>query len=91
MRDAWVREKSLVVLQLISEQHRDTPIDLFAAEPFDFDQEYRQALLGEVFPGVQMRFVSLDTLIRMKEVAGREKDREDIRQLKLIKEDPGAI
>jgi hypothetical protein len=91
MREAWVREKSLVVLQLISEQHRDTPIDLFAAEPFDFDQEYRQALLGEVFPGVQMRFVSLDTLIRMKEVAGREKDREDIRQLKLIKEDPGAI
>lgn len=58
-------------------------------EPFDFDREYDQALVGELLPGLQTRFVSIETLIRMKEAAGREKDREDVRQLRLLQEDAG--
>jgi cyclopropane fatty-acyl-phospholipid synthase-like methyltransferase len=87
LRETWIREKGMVVLQLISDQHRETTIDLFVSEPFDFDREYERALLGEVFPGLEMRFVSLNSLIAMKECAGREKDLEDIRQLRLIRED----
>ena len=51
---------------------------------FDFDAEYDNALLGELLPGVSARFVRIETLLRMKETAGRAKDLEDIRQLKLL-------
>src|SRR5258706_4230439 len=51
---------------------------------FDFDAEYDNAVLGEPLPGVSARFVRIETLLRMKETAGRAKDLEDIRQLKLL-------
>ncbi len=50
----------------------DTRIDLFVTEPFDFDHEYGHALAGNLAPGLRLRFVRLDPLIRMKETAGRE-------------------
>ncbi len=77
----------MVVFPLHSDRHPETPIDLFVSEPFDFDQEYDKAMIGEALPGLNLRFVSLDTLIRMKETTGREKDSEDVRQLKLLLED----
>lgn len=90
-REGWIRDKHMVVLQLHSEQHRETRIDLFVAEPFDFDREYGQALVGDLFRGLQLRFVSLETLIRMKEETGREKDKEDVRQLKKLLADGGHV
>jgi predicted nucleotidyltransferase len=84
IRESWIRDKQIVVFQLHSEQHRETRIDIFVAEPFDFDAEYDKALLGELLPGIPARFVGLETLILMKEAAGRAKDLEDIRQLRLL-------
>lgn len=78
----------MVVFQMHSDRHPDTRIDLFAAEPFDFDHEYDNVLVGEILPGLHARFVRIETLIRMKEAAGREKDWEDVRQLRLLLEDP---
>lgn len=86
IRESWIREKQIIVFQLHSEQHRETRIDIFVTEPFDFDAEYDNALLGELLPGAPARFVRIETLIRMKESAGRAKDLEDIRQLRLLKE-----
>ncbi|HSF47649.1 MAG TPA: hypothetical protein VLA73_04735, partial [Burkholderiales bacterium] len=57
MRHTWVQNKGMVVFQLHSEQHRETRIDLFVTEPFDFDDEYENALVGEILPGLQLRFV----------------------------------
>jgi hypothetical protein len=76
----------MVVFQLHSDQHQETRIDLFVSEPFDFENEYNNALIGEILPGLQTRFVGIETLIRMKEVANRDKDQEDIKQLKLLSE-----
>jgi predicted nucleotidyltransferase len=87
-RAAWVRDKNMVVFQLHSDRHRGTLIDLFVTEPFDFEHEYRLAKTGELRRGLQARFVRIETLIRMKEAAGREKDLEDARQLKLLMEHP---
>lgn len=87
IRRSWIREKRMVVFPLHSHRHPETPIDLFVAEPFDFDQEYDKAMIGEVLPGLNARFVSIETLIRMKESSGRERDWEDVRQLKLLMED----
>ena len=88
IRQTWIEEKNMIVFQLYSDQHPETRIDLFITEPFDFDDEYNKALVEEFLPGHQVRFVRIETLIQMKELAGREKDREDIRQLKLLMENP---
>lgn len=85
-RESWIREKNAVVFQLHSERHRETRIDLFVTEPFDFEQEYARAKTSDLLPGLPARFVRLETLIRMKESAGREKDLEDVRQLRLLME-----
>lgn len=85
-RKSWLEEKNMVVFQLHSDTHRETRIDIFVTEPFDFDEEYTRALTEEFLPGLPVRFVCIETLIHMKELAGREKDREDIRQLTILME-----
>jgi hypothetical protein len=38
-REGWIRDKGMKVLQFWSDAHRETPIDMFVSEPFDFDQD----------------------------------------------------
>ena len=71
LRREWIRDKGMQVLNFFSDRHRETNVDLFVAEPFDFGREYGHALRGDIAPGVSVRFVSLRTLIAMKEEAGR--------------------
>jgi hypothetical protein len=88
-RETWIREKGMQVLQLWSDRHRETPIDLFVQDPFPFDEEYARALIKPLYGAVDVRFVSLSTLIQMKERAGREQDRIDIAHLRMREEDDG--
>jgi hypothetical protein len=77
----------MTVLSFFSDLHRETPVDVFVHVPFDFDAEYGNAMQGEVLPGVHMRFVSIATLIAMKEAADRPRDRDDVQHLRWILED----
>jgi hypothetical protein len=83
-RESWIRDKNMVVFQMHSDKHPETRIDLFVSEPFDFDIEYDRAMIGDILPDLPARFVCLDTLLLMKEQAGRPKDLEDVRQLRLL-------
>ncbi len=83
-RQRWVQEKGMTVLNFHSEDHRETPIDVFVTEPFDFEQEYRDALVEEIAPGVPVRIVRLATLLAMKRRAGRPQDLADIAELRLL-------
>lgn len=85
-REAWIHEKNMVVFAMTSHQHFAAPIDIFVSEPFNFDQEYEQALVGELAPKLPIRFVSLETLIEMKKTAKRAKDLDDIEHLQWIKQ-----
>ncbi len=87
LRERWVREKHMRVLQFWSDQHRETPLDVFVQAPFAFDEEYTRALVKELAGAGPVRFVSLRTLIRMKESAGRPEDRIDIEHLRMQLED----
>jgi len=87
LRATWIREKGMQVLNLFSDRHRETPIDIFVEEPFDFEKAYAGACIEEIAPGVPIRFVDLETLIAMKERAGRPKDLDDIAHLRAIQED----
>ena len=86
-RQSWIEKKGMQVLQFWSDAHRETPVDVFVTEPFPFDEEYRRALIKPLYGDIEVRFVSIPTLIRMKEVAGRAQDRIDIENLRLIQEE----
>lgn len=87
MREGWIRDRGMQVLQLWSDRHRETPIDIFVREPFPFDDEYARAVIKPLYEAVEVRFVSIPTLIKMKEAAGREQDRIDITHLRMRLED----
>jgi hypothetical protein len=88
-RQRWIEEKGMQVLNFFSDCHRETSVDVFVYEPFDFEREYERALVGEIAPGLPARFVSISTLIRMKEAAGRPRDLDDVQHLRWMLEDEG--
>ena len=63
----WIRDKHMKVLQFWSDAHRETPIDMFVSEPFPFDEEFARSIVKPLHESLHMRFVSIPTLIRMKE------------------------
>ena len=90
LRQEWIREKGMRVLNFFSDRHREMSLDVFVAEPFDFGHEYEQAVQGDIAPGLGVRFVSIPALIAMKESAGRPRDLDDIEHLRLILKERGA-
>jgi hypothetical protein len=88
-RRQWIEQKGMQVLNLSSNAHPDTTVDVFVTEPFDFDREYAVALRAEIAPKIEVRFVSVPTLISMKDAAGRPRDRDDIEHLRWILEEQG--
>ncbi len=89
-RERWQEEKGMKVLNFFSDAYRGTSVDVFVYEPFDFSHEYEQALQGEILPGVVTRFVSIPTLIQMKQVAGRPRDLDDIQHLRWLQENSSS-
>lgn len=84
-RSKWAAEKNMTVLQFWSEQHHETPIDVFVEAPFDFETEWSGAYQQELEPSQSpIRFAALDTLIAMKARTGRPQDLADIEQLRWI-------
>ena len=87
LRQQWIDQKGMQVLNFFSDMHPETPLDVFVYEPFDFDAEFATALKGEVLPGLEARFVSIPALIAMKQTANRPKDIDDIQHLRWILEE----
>jgi len=83
-RRRLAKTKKMTVLQMWSDKHRETPVDIFVTEPFDFDLEYKTALIESLSPQLPVRFVSIETLIKLKTKAGRPEDEIDIKNLKAI-------
>jgi hypothetical protein len=84
LREQWRREKNMVVLQLWSDVHRRTPIDVFVYEPFDFAKEMARALRVPVFGTELAPIVSYDTLLDLKKSAGRAQDLLDVEKLRKL-------
>lgn len=82
LRQRWIEENGMQVLNFHSDRHRETPVDVFVEEPFDFEEEYRLALVQEIAPGRPVRILRLETLLRLKEEAGRPQDLADVAELR---------
>ncbi|HEX8371962.1 MAG TPA: nucleotidyl transferase AbiEii/AbiGii toxin family protein [Chthoniobacterales bacterium] len=80
-RASWIQEKGMLVLQFWSDDHRETPLDIFVQFNFDFEEELSRALHKPLRDGNDVAFVSLERLLAMKRVAGRPQDLQDIHEL----------
>ncbi|HVE17060.1 MAG TPA: nucleotidyl transferase AbiEii/AbiGii toxin family protein [Chthoniobacterales bacterium] len=86
LREQWHRDKNMIVVQMWSDLHPRTPIDIFISEPFDFNSAYSAAPRIEMIPGVHARLVPLDQLIGMKLESGRPQDLIDVDHLRTLRE-----
>jgi hypothetical protein len=84
MREMWRREKNMIVLQFCSDAHRRTPVDVFVFEPFDFALEYGRATRERIAGDTEAFIVSYETLLAMKQSAGRDRDLLDVRELRKL-------
>ncbi len=89
-REQWKQEKGMKVLKFWSDEHRETPLDVFINEPFDFQKALTEADVLETIPGLEIRIVSLDTLLSMKAEAGRPRDLADIDELNVLHGRPSS-
>ena len=86
-RQLWVDTKNMKVFGMISAQYPETTVDIFVKEPFDFTSEYESAMRAELTPDIDIRIVTIPTLIKMKQEAGRPRDLDDIEHLRLIQDE----
>jgi len=80
-REAWVRDKGMVVFQLINDRFPFEPLDIFVTEPFDFEAEFQRAVWKQVNTDVAVSIVSVQQLLAMKRAAARPQDLADIAEL----------
>ncbi len=90
VRRGWIETRGLEVFSLTTDRRPSLTVDIFAAEPFDFGEEYAAALVGTLAPGLSVPFVRLPTLIAMKERSGRTRDLDDVEHLRRILEELDA-
>lgn len=83
LRESWIRDKGMQVLQFWSDDHLETPIDVFVNEPFVFEEEFKKALVKPLHGVLNVRFVTIPTLIAMKSLANRPQDQIDIEHLRM--------
>lgn len=84
LREEWRREKNMIVLQLWSDEHKRTPIDVFVYEPFDFAKEFARAVRQPVLGNEMAPIIHRETLIALKRSAGRPQDLADIEKLEKL-------
>ncbi|MGH8018595.1 MAG: nucleotidyl transferase AbiEii/AbiGii toxin family protein [Opitutaceae bacterium] len=80
-RESWIREKHMLVFQMISGRHPSVAIDIFSSEPFPFDREWESLSRMQVAPSIEAPIVTLSTLLELKRAANRPSDRIDIQML----------
>ncbi len=83
-RDQWRDEKKLTVFSLFSAAFPETEIDLFVHDPLGFTDAAGRAQPFFIAPGVVAPVCCVADLIRLKMIAARPKDMEDIRNLKRL-------
>lgn len=91
-RTSWIRDKNLKVFSLYNPGIPALEIDLFVAEPFDFEAVYDRAIRVRL-DAATATVIALEDLITLKRSTGRPRDLEDIQALTALKEgrsEPGG-
>jgi len=83
-RKQWIETKGMTVFSMFHPEQPGLSIDLFAQHPIPFDELWERSQVFDV-DGTGIRVCSLDDLIMLKQLAGRNKDMDDIEKLLKIK------
>ena len=84
LREDWAENRNMVAFPLQSEKHRQTGVDVFVREPFDFERAYAERHKWPVAPELMADFVSFEDLMKLKTDAARPKDLQDVYYLRNI-------
>ena len=84
-RKQWVSEKGLRVFSLFNPKDPFESVDVMIESPVSFDRAYKNK---EIFSlgDFKIKVISIKDLFVMKESAGRDKDKMDIKELKHVLE-----
>ena len=85
MRERWKKEKNMIVFSFQNRQPPFRLIDMFVEEPLRFSDVEQKALRVK-YGSVKVPIMAIEHLIKLKKIAGRGKDLEDIVQLRAIQE-----
>lgn len=88
-RASWITEKGMRVFAMRDPTNVLLQVDLFVEEPIPFDELWERSQVAELGER-RVHVASIPDLIRMKELADRPIDREDIARLRILEEDGGA-
>jgi len=83
IRRQWIQEKGMLVFSLYNPSSPLMTLDLFVEYPLPYEDLMRDSVVKDL-DGTPVRVCSIEHLIKMKEKAGRPKDKEDCRILRLI-------
>ena len=83
-REAWYREKNMLVFTMVDPANPAPVVDLFVREPIAFHSLLRDAV-SVTLQGIQVPVCSIDHLIEMKIQSARPHDLLDIDNLRLLK------
>ena len=88
-RQQWVEDRGMMVFSLYDPNDPLRNVDLFVQSPMPFDGLWSRSELITL-PTGSVRVASLDDLIRMKKIAGRPQDTEDIKALEALRDERGT-
>lgn len=80
-RKRWIREKNMKVFSFFDSRNSIHLVDVFVECPIDFEKAYSRK---EIIKAAELEIpvVSLDDLVELKKISGREQDLADIDSLK---------
>ncbi|MCI0634263.1 MAG: nucleotidyltransferase [Actinobacteria bacterium] len=84
-RARWIAERGMRVFTMRDPNDPFRQVDLFVEEPIPFEELWDRSERVEL-EGLSIQIASIPDLIRMKELAGRALDEEDIAELRRIQD-----
>ncbi len=84
VRGSWIREKNMKVFSLWDPRNPMRVVDLFVRHPIAFESLWARSEVVHLST-TTTRIASIDDLIRLKELAGRDQDLTDIEKLREIR------
>jgi hypothetical protein len=82
-RRSWIEDKGLTMFSMWSPAMPATEVDLFVEEPLPFGDAYRRAVRVDLGRSI-ISVAAIEDLIRLKRLANRPRDVEDIEALEAI-------
>lgn len=83
-REDWIKKKNMKAFNLVNPEWAISEIDIVVDSPIDYKKGY-QGIKHIMLHGVSIPVISIDDLIKMKQITERQQDKADIRYLKELK------